>query len=195
MSWRRRPTNSRSSARVTPRAVEATLPVELSALTDRRRRRSQGVVVEASVLARLLGLRLLRLDATVVLVPADVSSPSSASYELPARASARSAPVPPARSEVVGGRLAHAVRSIDEGAELLAEARRESPRCRRKSRNHFGEPRYSESETPRVPLSRRGVGTPARTASSCAAKASPRNSATEVRNAHSSTPIVPASGP
>ena len=91
----------------------------------------RGVVVEASVLARLLGIRLLRLDATVVLVPADVTPPSSASYQLPRRASARSARVPRARSDPVGRRLAHAVRSIDEGAELLAEARRESPKPRR----------------------------------------------------------------
>ena len=42
---------------------------------------------------------------------------------------------------------------------------------------------------------RRGSGTPARTASSCAAKARPRKSAIEVRNVQSSTPIVPAIGP
>ena len=39
------------------------------------------------------------------------------------------------------------------------------------------------------------LGTPARTASSCAAKARPRNSATALRKVHSSTPIVPAIGP
>jgi hypothetical protein len=64
------------------------------------------------VLARLLGIRLLRLEATVVLAPADVGAPSD--Y------------VPRARPEVIGGRLARAVRSIDEGAELLAEVRRDS---------------------------------------------------------------------
>ena len=82
MSWRGRPSNSRSSARVTPRAVRTNPPVGLSALAERRGRRSSGVVVEASVLARLLGIRLLRLDATVVVVPADVTSPSSASYRI-----------------------------------------------------------------------------------------------------------------
>ena len=96
--------------------------VEVSALADPRRRRSQGVLVEASVLARLLGLRLLRLEATVVLVPADVS---------PGRPPVRSARVPRARSDAVGGALARAVRSIDEGAELLADARRESRRLSR----------------------------------------------------------------
>ena len=51
------------------------------------------------------------------------------------------------------------------------------------------------ARVPRLRLDCRGSGTPARTASSCAAKASPRNSATEERNVHSSTPIVPAIGP
>ena len=46
-----------------------------TAARDRRRRPSDGVVVEASILARLLGLRLLTLDATVVLVPAEVTAP------------------------------------------------------------------------------------------------------------------------
>lgn len=43
--------------------------------------------------------------------------------------------------------------------------------------------------------STRGPGIPARTASSWAANESPANSATELRKLHSSTPIVPASGP
>src|SRR6185295_10575455 len=107
MSWRGHPTNSRSSARVAPRTVRAKPAVGLSALDERRGRRSSGVVVEASVLARLLGIRLLRLDATVLVVPADARSPSS-----PARVSQ-------ARSDPPRGRLAQAVRSIGEGAELL----------------------------------------------------------------------------
>ena len=125
MSWRGRPSDSRTSARVIPRDVQVTAPVELSALTDRRGRRSRGVIVEASVLARLLGIRLLKLDATVVLVPADVTTSSASPDGLPARAFPRAAG-DPVRSELVGGRLAHAVRSIDEGAELLAESRRGS---------------------------------------------------------------------
>jgi hypothetical protein len=97
----------RGSAHVTPRRAGATSPLSLEAVPDRRRRVSDGVLVEASILARLLGLRLLTLDVTLVLVPADVSAPST----VPAR------PVP-------GRGLADAVRSISEGAELLAEARR-----------------------------------------------------------------------
>jgi hypothetical protein len=97
----------RGSARVTPGRAGATSPLVLKAVPDRRRRVSDGVLVEASILARLLGIRLLTLDLTLVLVPADVSAPSPQ----PARTGA-------------GRGLAHAVRSINEGAQLLAESRR-----------------------------------------------------------------------
>jgi hypothetical protein len=84
-----------------------------------------GVRVEASILARLLGIRLLKLDATVLVVPSDVTPTPAA----PVGSRARTPAVPPgpasARSAAADGRnLADAVRSINEGAELLAEARR-----------------------------------------------------------------------
>jgi hypothetical protein len=88
---------------------------------DRGRRLSDGALVEASIRARLLGIPLLRLDATVVLMPAEVTARSSAPDE-PVRT--RSFGVPPARSGVAGRSLAEAVRSINEGAEVLAEVRR-----------------------------------------------------------------------
>jgi hypothetical protein len=100
----------RGGARVIPRKAGATAPLALQAVPDRRRRVSDGVLVEASILARVLGLRLLTLDVTLVLVPADVSAPSPVSAR----------PVP-------GRGLADAVRSISEGAELLEEARRNGP--------------------------------------------------------------------
>jgi hypothetical protein len=113
----------RGAARVTPRRAGATSPLALEAIPDRRRRVSDGILVEASILARLLGLRLLTLDVTLVLVPAEVSAPPSAARGLPAGASAGRHSAPLARP-VPGGGLADAVRSINEGAELLAEARR-----------------------------------------------------------------------
>jgi len=93
--------------------------VVLPALGDRRRHRSDGVVIEAFVLARLLGIRLLKLNATIVLHPADVSPvPLQRPGEPRARSAGRGLAAP-------GGRgLADAVRSIDEGAALLAEVRR-----------------------------------------------------------------------
>ena len=79
--------------------------------------------MEASVRARVLGIPLLRLEATVALVPAEFAAPSPAAHRPPARPSARSPGAPPARSRGNGG-LAQAVRSINEGAAVLAEVRR-----------------------------------------------------------------------
>ena len=117
--------HSKTSFPVAPRAVGATAPVALTAAPDRRRRLSDGAIVEASIRARVLGIPLLRLDAAVVLVPAGITAQSSAPYEPPARASARSSGVPTTRSGAAPGHgLADAVRRINEGAELLAEVRR-----------------------------------------------------------------------
>jgi hypothetical protein len=78
-------------------------PGALTAAVDPSRRLSEGALVQASVRARLLGLPLLRLDATVVLMPAAITSSSA----------------------LAGGNgLAEAVRSINDGAEVLAEVRR-----------------------------------------------------------------------
>lgn len=49
--------------------------MRLTAVPDRGGQPSDGVLVEGSIVTRLLGLRLLKLDATVVVVPADVSAP------------------------------------------------------------------------------------------------------------------------
>jgi hypothetical protein len=79
--------------------------VTLAAAVDRSRRLSEGALVQASVRARLLGIPLLRLDATVVLMPAITASSSTF---------------------VAGNGLAEAVRSINDGAEVLAQVRRDS---------------------------------------------------------------------
>lgn len=89
-----------------------------------KRRQSEGVIVEASILARLLGIRLLKLDATVLVGPADVTA-SSAPRALRVLPSAHHS-VPRARMNAAAERgLADAIRNINEGAELLAEARRD----------------------------------------------------------------------
>jgi hypothetical protein len=95
------------------------------ALPDRRRRLSEGVLVEARIRARLLGIRLLTIDATVVLAPGDVTAPSAAAHDLRQRASVRSPALSPSRSAATGHRLAEAVQSINEGMELLATTRRD----------------------------------------------------------------------
>jgi pyridoxal biosynthesis lyase PdxS len=79
-----------------------------------RRGLADGALVQASVKARLLGIPLLKVDATVVIAPADVT----------ARKPALSGDRPAARARAAGQGLAEAVRRINEGAELLAEVRR-----------------------------------------------------------------------
>jgi hypothetical protein len=86
--------------------------------------------VEASVLARLLGLKILKLDATVLVLPADVSEASSAPSlvihrsPIPRRPSAND-------SAASNRRLADAVENLNEGARLLEEARRNGAASRR----------------------------------------------------------------
>ena len=123
MGWRGRLTGSKGSLRVAPRAAEGASPLLLTAVPDRRKRLSQGILIEASVLARLLGIKLLKLDATVVLTPADVAAPSAAPRGLPVLESAPRAGLTTRGPYPSGRGLADAVRHIKEGEELLAEAR------------------------------------------------------------------------
>lgn len=90
-------------------------PVALTAIPDRRRRPSDGLVVEARIVARLLGLRLLTLEATVVVVPAEVTARTPTGDG-----------TPPERAGAVRS-LSEAVRRIDEGAAILAEVRSRRP--------------------------------------------------------------------
>jgi hypothetical protein len=96
----------------------------LNAAPARQRRLSDGVLLEASILGRVLGLRILNLRATVVLAPATVTAATPADHVPPSRADARRSGAARARRGAGGRELAEAVRRIDEGAELLAEARR-----------------------------------------------------------------------
>ena len=90
------------------RDVGRPVPVALTAAVDPSRRLSEGGLVQASVRARLFGMPLLRLDATVVLMPAAITAPSCAL--------------------AAGNGLAEAVRSINDGAEVLAQLRRNGRR-------------------------------------------------------------------
>lgn len=85
------------------RGIGTHAPVALTAAVDPSRRLSEGALVQTSVRARLLGIPLLRLDATVVLMPSAITT----------RASPLGA----------GDGLAEAVRSINDGRELLAQVR------------------------------------------------------------------------
>ena len=90
------------------RGIKTPAPVAQTAAVDPSRHLSEGALVQASVRARLLGIPLLRLDATVVLMPAAVTTPST--------------------SLAAGDGLAEAVRSINDGAETLAQVRRNGRR-------------------------------------------------------------------
>ncbi len=105
--------------------------VTLRGQPDSRRRPSDGIVAEASIIARLLRLRLLTLHATVVVSPAVVtkSSTREPSARRPHAAATRTFDGPaqtydatPARP--VGRRLAQAARTVDESAATLAATRR-----------------------------------------------------------------------
>ena len=85
------------------RGVRTSPPAAMSAAIDPSRRLSEGALVQASVRARLLGIPLLRLEATIALMPAAITAPSSAI--------------------AAGNGLAEAVRSINDGAEVLAQVR------------------------------------------------------------------------
>ena len=110
-----------------------TAPTVLEVAPDFSKRLSDATLVEASVSARLLGMRLLTLDATIVLVPADATAatrPSEdgrAGFSVAARGSSPplvNASAPAGRG---GHRLADAVRNLEEGAKLLTESRRNAP--------------------------------------------------------------------
>ena len=82
--------------------------VAMTAVVDPGRRLSEGALLQASVRARLLGIPLLRLDATVALMPAAITVPSS--------------------SLAAGNGLAEAIRSINDGAAVLAQVRQNGRR-------------------------------------------------------------------
>ena len=88
---------------------------------------SEGIRVEASILARLFRMKLLKLDASVLVFPTEVPTSPPAPPDLvvrPSLARPSSAQAPSGGGNNGRRTLADAVRSIHEGAELLAEARR-----------------------------------------------------------------------
>ena len=100
-----------------PRALPAGLTF------NRGRRLSEGALVEASVRGRVLGIPLLKIDALIALVPANPTPV--------VRRTSRALPAGPTLTkgsgsrplEAPGSALSEAIQSLDEAAELLAEAR------------------------------------------------------------------------
>ena len=92
-------------------------------MPDPRNHLSDGVLVEGCLRARLLGIPILKVEATIVLAPAGLRAPTSFARDLPI-SSARPSRAASTRSGDSREGLAEAVWTINEGAELLAEARR-----------------------------------------------------------------------
>jgi hypothetical protein len=103
------PGGRRSGSRSTARAIERAT-AKLIAVPDGGRQLSEGLVVEASVVARLFRIRVLAIDASVVISPARVTGRTPG-------VAART------RSPTIGAGLAAAERVIDEGAASLAASR------------------------------------------------------------------------
>jgi hypothetical protein len=105
---------SAQSAHVAERA-SAIGSSRVSTRTFRTHRLSEGVVAEASIVARLLRWRILTLDASVVLLPADVP-PLDAGSTTPRREARR-------RSAATRGRISDAMKNIEQAEQELARAR------------------------------------------------------------------------
>jgi hypothetical protein len=97
--------------------------VGLTAVPDPRKRLSDGVLAEACIRARLIGIPLLKIEGSVVLAPAGLTAPTSAPRDRPIRSSPRPSDTAQTDSAAPGQGLLEAVRTINEGAELLAQAR------------------------------------------------------------------------
>ena len=82
-------------------------------------RRAPNIVIAAFLRAKLLGIKILTLDARIVLTPADSGSDvaAAAGRARVVRAS------PSVRGISRGGDLAHAVRLLEEGSKSLDEVR------------------------------------------------------------------------
>jgi hypothetical protein len=109
----RRRRGRRSDSRSTARAIERTPSTNLIAVPDGARPLSEGLLVEASVVARLLRIRLLAIDASLIVAPAHVQGQTRTAAhrrdEMLAPATA------PRRSHAIGAGLAAAERILDEG--------------------------------------------------------------------------------
>ncbi len=118
---RRRRRRRRDDA-ITRRTLTPSQTAVLTAVPDGGRRLSEGVIVEATVLGRVFGIRLLALDATVVISPAELAEPPRRPAGPPS-ACAVPPPVPAGRHRAIGSGLADAARDIDESSATLTAAR------------------------------------------------------------------------
>ncbi len=105
-----RRSDSRSTAHATERTPETSPSTNLIAVPDDGRPLSEGLLVEASVVARLLRIRLLAIDARLIVAPARVQRRT------------RTPVTARTRSRRIGTGLAAAERMLDEGAAGVRRA-------------------------------------------------------------------------
>jgi hypothetical protein len=107
---RGRRSDSASTARATERTPETSPSTNLIAVPDDGRPLSEGLLVEASIVARLLRIRLLAIDARLIVAPAHVQRRT------------RTPVTPRTRSRRIGTELAAAERMLNEGAAGVRRA-------------------------------------------------------------------------
>jgi hypothetical protein len=119
--WRRgRRSDSRTTANDTEQRHTTPASTHLIAVADGGQRLSDGLLVEASVVARLLRVRLLVINASLIVAPAHVKG-----RPRPAVRAGGAAPIThPARARAIAAGLAAAEQYLSEGSASLARSRR-----------------------------------------------------------------------
>lgn len=119
---RRLPNGWNSSALDAPQPLTTPRAGGPNALPDHANRLSEGILLQGTILARFMGLRLLKLDATLTILPADTRRhvPVPEQRRLAPSLDLHTAftrPVAPRHS------LGEALQAIQQSRELLARAR------------------------------------------------------------------------
>ena len=121
--WRRRRrSGSMSSAHARRRTLGASPTAAVTAIPDGTRQLSDALVIDASVVARLLRIRLLTLDASVIVSPAEMKVPHAG--DVPGRGISIQPAGSRGRPGRIGAGLAGAEQAIEEGAATLAASLR-----------------------------------------------------------------------
>jgi hypothetical protein len=105
-----RRSDSRNTANATEQTPETSPSTNLIAVPDDGRPLSEGLLVEASIVARLLRVRLLAIDAKLIVTPAHVQRRTRTRVTLRTR------------DRRIGTGLAAAERMLDEGAPGVRRA-------------------------------------------------------------------------
>lgn len=104
-----------------------------SVIPDGSKRLNEGVVIQTSLLARVLGVKLLTLDGTVLVSPARLQEPDNDPEETPkevSRPSAERGNAVPGPNGVVGTRLLSTARLLEANASDLRDLRSTSESTR-----------------------------------------------------------------